>query len=82
MSEDYVRPPIVALELPSQRASIWRFRATMTVLLLLLVVIIVWIAHAIVHNSEGSPDVGSGLARWHVAVSAVSFNAASLNVAR
>jgi hypothetical protein len=26
MAEDYFRPPIVALELPSRRASVWRFR--------------------------------------------------------
>ena len=71
MSEDYVRPPIVALELPSPRASIWRFRVAMTVLLLLLVAIIVWVAHAIVHNSEGSPNVGT-LARWHVAAGAIA----------
>jgi hypothetical protein len=68
VSEDYVRPPIVARELPSQRASIWRFRVTMGIVLLLLVVIIVWIAHAIVSTNEGNPAV---LGPWHLAAGAL-----------
>lgn len=58
MSEDYVRPPIVALEQRSQRAAIWRFRIVMAVLLLVLILIIVLAAHAIVHNNDGGGTVG------------------------
>lgn len=47
MSEDYIRPPIVALELPSQRAAIWRFRIITGLVLLLLALAIVLIVHAI-----------------------------------
>ena len=58
MAEDYVRPPIVAQELPSLRGSIWRFRIVMGALLLLLVLVIVLIAHAIVHQNDAGGAVG------------------------
>ncbi|MGN6472479.1 MAG: hypothetical protein ACTHK4_02370 [Mycobacteriales bacterium] len=60
-SEDYVRPPIVALEVRSQRAAIWRFRIIIGAVLLLLVVAIVLAARAIVHNGDGSGTVGGAL---------------------
>ena len=58
MTEDYIRPPIVALEVRSQRAAIWRFRAISAAILLLLIVAIVLAARAIVHNGDGSGTVG------------------------
>lgn len=60
LQDDYVRPPIVALERKSDRGSVWRFRIVMTVLVLLMIAVIVFIAHAIVSNGEGSPNVGTG----------------------
>jgi hypothetical protein len=59
MAEDYVRPPIVGLELPSQRAAIWRFRIFLGVMLAVLILIIVLIARAIVHNTDGTGTVGA-----------------------
>jgi hypothetical protein len=41
----------------------------MAALLLLLVVIIVWIAHAIVSNGEGSPDVGTTMRHVRIELS-------------
>lgn len=57
-SEDYVRPPIVALELRSQRVAIWRFRIIMGVLLAVLLLIIVLVAHTIVQSGDGNGTVG------------------------
>jgi hypothetical protein len=59
VSEDYIRPPIVALPAPDHRMAIWRFRIVMGTLLLLLIVIIVLIARAIVHSGDGSGAVGT-----------------------
>lgn len=61
MSEDYIRPPIVAVELRSQRVAIWRFRLIIGAVLLLLIVAIVLAARAIVHNGDGSGAVGGAL---------------------
>jgi hypothetical protein len=58
MAENYIHPPIVALEARSQRAAVWRFRAYLIIALLLLAVGILLVARAIVGNGEGSPDVG------------------------
>lgn len=52
MAEDYIRPPIVALEVGSQRAAIWRFRIVMGVLLALLVALIAWVAHIIITSGN------------------------------
>ncbi|HWC33671.1 MAG TPA: hypothetical protein VG650_02475 [Mycobacteriales bacterium] len=62
MSEDYVRPPIVAIELRSQRAAIWRFRIVMGLVMLLLIVAVVLIASQIVHSGDGSGTVGGAQA--------------------
>lgn len=61
MAEDYVRPPVVALEPPDPRAAIWRFRIALGAVLLLLVVIIVLATRAIVHNSDGTGTVGGAM---------------------
>lgn len=71
MSEDYVRPPIVALEAASRQAGVWRFRIALIVMLAAIAVGIFLIAKAAVGSGEGSPDVGSGtLAHPSVAIAA------------
>jgi hypothetical protein len=60
VSEDYVRPPIVAIEPPNQRAAVWRFRIVVLVLLLGLAVAIFFIAKAAIGGGEGNPGVGGG----------------------
>lgn len=57
--EDYVRPPIVALEAPSARASVWRYRITLAILLLIMAVGIFLIVQAVVGTGEGNPGVGA-----------------------
>ena len=70
MTEDYHRPPIVAIEPRSHRAAIWRFRIILGAALALLGLIIVWLAHSIIaHNDETGGTVG-GLRHAVVAVSA------------
>jgi hypothetical protein len=59
VSENYVRPPIVAVEPPSRQAAVWRFRITMFLILAALAVGIFLIAKAAVGGGEGSPDVGT-----------------------
>ncbi len=61
MSEDYIRPPIVALEPRSERAAVWRFRILLVAILLLLIVAIVVATRAIVHNNDGTGTVGGAL---------------------
>jgi hypothetical protein len=58
VSEDYIRPPIVAVEVRSERAAIWRFRILLIAVLLLLIVAIVVATRAIVHNNDGTGTVG------------------------
>jgi hypothetical protein len=62
-SEDYVRPPIVALEPRSQWVAVWRFRIILGALLLGLIVLIALAAHHIVHSGDGSGAVGLHQAR-------------------
>ena len=57
-SENYHRPPVVALELRSQRVAIWRFRIIMGTLLALLIAGIAWVAHIIIATPDGSGTVG------------------------
>jgi hypothetical protein len=58
VSEDYIRPPIVAVEVRSDRVAVWRFRIILITILLLLIVAIVVATRAIVHNNDGSGTVG------------------------
>jgi hypothetical protein len=58
--ENYVRPPIVALEAPSARAGVWRYRITLAVLFAIIAVGIFLIAKAAIGTGEGNPDVGGG----------------------
>jgi hypothetical protein len=70
-SEDYVRPPIVALEARDPRAAIWRFRIIMGVLLAGLVVLIAWVAHVIITSGEDTGGTVGGLS--HLVVLATSL---------
>jgi len=63
VAEDYIRPPIVALEVRSQRAAVWRFRILLIAVLLLLVVAIIVATRAIVHNNDGTGTVGGAMQR-------------------
>jgi hypothetical protein len=58
MAEDYVRPPIVAVEPPDPRLVKWRFRAVIALVLIALALIVFFIAHAII-NSGNPSHVGA-----------------------
>jgi len=59
--EDYVRPPIVATERPSQRAAVWRFRLVFGLILAAVVVGVFFLYQALTAGpGEGSPGVGQG----------------------
>jgi hypothetical protein len=58
VTEDYVRPPTVALPPPDHRLAMWRFRIVVGAMLFLLIVIIVLVARAIVHQGDGTGTVG------------------------
>lgn len=57
LTEDYVRPPIVAFEPPDRKAQIWRFRAVLILLLIAFAVVVFLVARAFVGGGEGSPTV-------------------------
>jgi hypothetical protein len=54
VAEDYVRPPIVALDRRSQRGSKWRFRAVILVVLAAVAVAVFLIARSIIDSGEGN----------------------------
>ena len=54
MPDDYVRPPIVAVEPPDPRVVKWRFRAVIALVLIAVALIVFFIAHAII--SSGNPS--------------------------
>jgi len=58
-TEDYVRPPLVAVEPPSRRAARWRVRAVMAVLVLALAAVAVLVVHLLTGGGEGSPGFGT-----------------------
>jgi hypothetical protein len=66
VEENYVRPPIVALEAPSPRAGVWRYRITLFVLLAIIAVGIFVFVKALVGGGEGNPDVGGGTLPRHI----------------
>lgn len=56
--EDYVRPPIVATERPSQRAAVWRFRLVFALVLAGIVVGVFFLYQALTAGpGEGSPGL-------------------------
>lgn len=57
LTEDYVRPPVVAFEPPNRKSQIWRFRAVLILLLLAFAVVVFLVARAFVGGGEGSPTV-------------------------
>jgi hypothetical protein len=63
--ENYVRPPIVALEAPDPRAGVWRYRITLFVLLAIIAAGIFLIAKSVVGGGEGNPDVSGTLPQHH-----------------
>jgi hypothetical protein len=54
MAEDYVRPPIVAIEPPSRLAGVWRFRLVIVLLLAAVAVAMFLIARSIIDSGEGN----------------------------
>jgi hypothetical protein len=58
VAEDYVRPPILAVEPPSRRAAAWRFRAVMALIVLILAAGVVLAIRAITGGGEGGATVG------------------------
>jgi len=59
VAEDYVRPPILAVEPPSRRAAVWRFRAVMLLIGLILAAGVVLAIRAITGGGEGGATVGA-----------------------
>ena len=58
--EDYVRPPIVAIERPSQRAAVWRFRLALGLVLAAILVGVFFLYRALTAGpGEGSPGVNN-----------------------
>jgi hypothetical protein len=55
LQEDYVRPPIVAIEPPDPRVVKWRFRIVVFVLLAGVAIAVILIARALVASGEDSP---------------------------
>jgi hypothetical protein len=58
VAEDYVRPPILAIEPPSRRAAVWRFRAVMAVIVVILAAGVVFAIRAMTGGGEGGASVG------------------------
>jgi hypothetical protein len=59
MAEDYVRPPIVALELPNRRPSIWRFRIALLLVLLALAFGLFLVLRLIINDSDNGNAQGA-----------------------
>ena len=61
MAEDYVRPPILAVEPPSRRAATWRFRVVLGLILLALAAGITFAVRAITSSNDNGGAVGGRL---------------------
>ena len=61
MAEDYVRPPILAVEPPSRRAAVWRFRIVLGLILLALAAGVVLVIRAITSSNDNGGAVGARL---------------------
>jgi hypothetical protein len=70
MPEHYVRPPIVALERPSHRLAVWRFRLIVVLLLAAVAVGAFFIARAIVDSGENGNSQGGPAPHLSVATTA------------
>ena len=58
--EDYVRPPLVAREPGSDRASVWRLRLALFVMLAALVTGLVFVYFAVTGGGEANPGITPG----------------------
>ena len=58
MAEDYVRPPILAVEPPSRRAAQWRFWAVVALIAVILAAGVIFAMRAITGGGEGGASVG------------------------
>jgi hypothetical protein len=56
MPEDYIRPPLVALERRSHKAAAWRFRVIIFLLLAALALGAFFVARAIINSGENSDN--------------------------
>jgi hypothetical protein len=61
-AEDYVRPPIVAIERSDQRLRAWRFRLILLLLLVALGVGAFYAAQAVINNGEGNAQAAPNAA--------------------
>jgi len=64
VAEDYIRPPLVARELPSPAAARWRFRIVVGVVFLILIGgLAALLFTVLLANNEGNPGLNpQGLA--------------------
>jgi hypothetical protein len=72
-TEDYVRPPIVALEPRSRRASKWRFRVVILALLAIVAIAVFVIARSIIDSGTGNAQAAPrpAISAWRLAVGTV-----------
>jgi len=61
VAEDYVRPPILAVEPPSRRAAVWRFRIVVGLILLVLAAGIALAVRALTSSNDNGGAVGARL---------------------
>jgi hypothetical protein len=66
MPEDYVRPPIVAVEPPDPRVVKWRFRAVVALLVALVAVGLGLLAHAIVESGRSNSPATNSAVIWSI----------------
>ena len=66
MPEDYVRPPIVAIDPPDPAVAKWRFRGIVALIVVILAVAVILLAHAIIASGNPGSVTHSGghAARW------------------
>jgi hypothetical protein len=72
VAEDYVRPPILAIEPPSRRAAVWRFRAVMAVIVVILAAGVVFAIRAMTGGGEGGASVGLPAVGWPAVTSSAA----------
>jgi len=72
MAEDYVRPPILAVEPPSRRAAAWRFRAVMALIVVILVAAIVFVIRSLTASNDNGGTIGAPAPAPASALSALS----------
>ena len=58
--EQWVRPPVLAVEPPSKKAALWRYRVVSLLLLLVVAIAVIWLFLKF-SNVTGGEDPGIGL---------------------